>query len=126
MSTSNQSGAPAVPAHAVLRFQQRANEPRATQASVKTAWRDGEEVEVSDKNYTEARYVSHNGVEVILLRQGDHIPTIILAEYEEIEHDTEVADEDCDCSHIPDSVISGYHECPECGARTGDATGDDQ
>jgi hypothetical protein len=82
VSTSSNSQSIRASTHVVNRFIQRVG--WVTQTDIEHRFRNGCRVDVKNKVYTEARLIEINDAQLILLRKGTNITTVLYASKEEV------------------------------------------
>ncbi len=115
MSVANQGTPPQVSDHAQWRFMQR-GDGAATRYDVQSAWQAGHPVNVPSKSYQEARYTIVGGTELVLLKQGTHIATVVCAPQEAVSFVGTPPELECSCGAHRRKRHLG--KCPVCGGRS--------
>jgi len=115
VSVENYQNAPQVSDHALWRFMER-GDASASQFDVQVAWRRGSPVEVPSKSYSEARYTVTNGAQLLLLRRGTHVATVVCAPQESVTFVGSPPELECSCGAR--RCGRRLKQCPECGSHS--------
>lgn len=103
--------------HAVDRYLQRVGYEGAHANAIAHKFRQGIEVDVEDRRYTEARLVQIGGTLYVFLRCDTHITTLLYAREEEITFSSARPDLECkDCGKVRHDAVS-TESCACCKSR---------